>query len=87
MEKIKPKLFSVMREYNSKQFIKDMTAGIIVALIALPLSIAFALGCGVPAERGIYSAIISSILVAFLVGAVCRSQGLREHLSLSHKAS
>ncbi len=69
MEKIKPKLFSVMREYNSKQFIKDMTAGIIVALIALPLSIAFALGCGVPAERGIYSAIISSILVAFLGGS------------------
>ena len=69
MEKIKPKLLSVMRDYNQQQFVKDMMAGIIVAIIALPLSIAFALGCGVPAERGIYSAIISSIIVALLGGS------------------
>ena len=69
MEKIKPKLLSVMKDYNPQQFVKDMMAGIIVAIIALPLSIAFALGCGVPAERGIYSAIISSIIVALLGGS------------------
>lgn len=69
MEKIKPKLFSVMKNYSGQQLMKDMMAGIIVAIIALPLSIAFALGCGVPAERGIYSAIISSILVAILGGS------------------
>ncbi|MBQ9120011.1 MAG: STAS domain-containing protein [Lachnospiraceae bacterium] len=68
-EKLKPKLLSVMKGYNGKQFCKDMMAGIIVAIIALPLSIAFALGCGVSAEKGIYSAIISSIIVALLGGS------------------
>lgn len=69
MEKMKPKLLSVIKQYNRKQFIKDMMAGVIVAIIALPLSIAFALGCGVSAEKGIYSAIISSIIVALLGGS------------------
>jgi sulfate permease, SulP family len=69
MDKFKPKLLSVAKHYSKQQFVKDMTAGIIVAIIALPLSIAFALGCGVSAEKGIYSAIISSIIVALLGGS------------------
>lgn len=66
---MKPKLFSVIKNYSTKQFFLDMKAGIIVAIIALPLSIAFALGCGVSPEKGIYSAIISGIIVAFLGGS------------------
>ncbi len=66
---MKPKLFSVLKHYNAKQFFLDMKAGIIVAIIALPLSIAFALGCGVSPEKGIFSAIISGIVVAFLGGS------------------
>ncbi|MBE5962893.1 MAG: STAS domain-containing protein [Lachnospiraceae bacterium] len=69
MEKLQPKLFSAMKGYNGQQFMKDAIAGVIVAIIALPLSIAFALGCGVSAEKGIYSAIISSIIVALLGGS------------------
>nr|WP_295678645.1 SulP family inorganic anion transporter [uncultured Lachnoclostridium sp.] len=69
MEKMKPKIFSVMKNYSKQQFMKDMMAGIIVAIIALPLSIAFAIGSGVSAEKGIYSAIISSIIVALLGGS------------------
>lgn len=69
MEKLKPKLFSVIRSYNNQQFLRDMIAGIIVAIIALPLSIAFALGCGVSPEKGIYSAIISSIIIGVLGGS------------------
>ncbi len=69
MEKMKPKIFSVMKYYSKQQFMKDMMAGIIVAIIALPLSIAFAIGSGVSAEKGIYSAIISSIIVALLGGS------------------
>ena len=42
MEKLKPKLFSVMKTYTREQFVKDVVAGIIVAIIALPLSIAWA---------------------------------------------
>lgn len=66
---MKPKLFSVIKQYSLKQFFLDMKAGIIVAIIALPLSIAFALGCGVSPEKGIYSAILSGIIVAFLGGS------------------
>ncbi len=69
MEKLQPKLFSALKGYNGQQFAKDAMSGVIVAIIALPLSIAFALGCGVSAEKGIYSAIISSIIVALLGGS------------------
>lgn len=47
MNYIKPKLFSVMKDYTKEQFVKDVVAGIIVAIIALPLSIALALASGV----------------------------------------
>ncbi|MDF2610156.1 MAG: sulfate transporter [Lachnospiraceae bacterium] len=69
MDTFKPKLLTVMRNYDLQQFKKDMTSGIIVAMIALPLSIAFALGSGVSAEKGIYSSILASILVALLGGS------------------
>lgn len=69
MEKIKPKLFSVMKTYTKEQFVKDLIAGIIVAIIALPLSIAFALGAGVSPEKGIYAAIIGSLVCGFLGGS------------------
>ena len=58
-EKLKPKLFSVMKTYTKEQFLKDVVAGIIVAIIALPLSIALALASGVGPEEGIYTAIIA----------------------------
>lgn len=67
--KLKPKLFSVMKHYSAKQLLLDIKAGIIVAIIALPLSIAFALGCGVSPEKGIYSAVISGVIVALLGGS------------------
>lgn len=66
---LKPKIFSALKNYSGKQFFLDMKAGIIVAVIALPLSIAFALGCGVSAEKGIYSAVISGLFVALLGGS------------------
>jgi len=69
MEKLKPKLLSVMKQYNKKQFFLDLKAGIIVAIIALPLSIAFALGCGISAEKGIWASIIASIIVALFGGS------------------
>ena len=52
MEKLKPKLFSVMKSYTKEQFVKDVIAGIIVAIIALPLSIALALASGVAVNGG-----------------------------------
>jgi len=69
MEKLKPKLFSVMKGYNLSQFTKDLVAGIIVAIIALPLSIALAIASGVTPAAGIYTAIIAGFLVAFFGGS------------------
>ena len=69
MEKLKPKLFSVMKSYTKEQFVKDVIAGIIVAIIALPLSIALALASGVTPEKGIYTAITAVFVISFLGGS------------------
>ena len=69
MEKLKPKIFTTMKNYSKEQFIKDVISGIIVAIIALPLSIALALASGVTPERGIYTAIIAGFIVSFLGGS------------------
>lgn len=68
-EKLKPKLFSVMKNYSKQQLVKDITAGIIVAIIALPLSIALALASGVGPEQGLYTAIVAGFIVAFFGGS------------------
>ena len=69
MDKLKPKLFSVMKTYTKEQLIKDVVAGIIVAIIALPLSIALALASGVTPEKGIYTAITAGFVISFLGGS------------------
>ncbi len=66
---LKPKLFSVMKGYSKDQFVKDIIAGIIVAIIALPLSIALALASGVEPACGVYTAIAAGFVVSFLGGS------------------
>ena len=68
-EKLKPKLFSVMKNYSGQQFAKDVISGIIVAIIALPLSIALALASGVSPEQGLYTAVTAGFVVSFLGGS------------------
>ena len=75
MEKLKPKLFSVMKTYTKEQLVKDIVAGIIVAIIALPLSIALALASGVTPEKGIYTAIIAGFLISFFGGSRVQISG------------
>ncbi len=69
MNRLKPKLFSVMKIYTKEQFVKDMVAGVIVAIIALPLSIALALASGVTPEKGLYTAIVAGFVISFLGGS------------------
>ena len=66
---IKPKLFSVMKTYSKEQFLKDLVAGVIVAIIALPLSIALALASGVEPACGVYTAIAAGFVVSFFGGS------------------
>jgi len=75
MDKLKPKLFSVMKTYTKEQFVKDVIAGIIVAIIALPLSIALALASGVTPEKGIYTAITAGFVISFLGGSRVQISG------------
>ncbi|MBQ6932454.1 MAG: sulfate permease [Clostridia bacterium] len=69
MNTLKPKLFSCMKNYSKQQLVKDLTAGVIVAIIALPLSIALALASGVDPEQGLYTAIVAGFVISFLGGS------------------
>ncbi|MDK2807897.1 MAG: sulfate permease, SulP family [Clostridiales bacterium] len=72
---LKPKLFSTLKSYTKQQFMKDVTAGIIVAIIALPLSIALALASGVSPEKGLYTAIIAGFVISFFGGSRVQISG------------
>lgn len=64
-----PKLFAVRKDLTKAQVLKDLVAGGIVAIIALPLSIALALASGVNPEQGLYTAIVAGFLVSFFGGS------------------
>ena len=66
---LKPKLFSVLKNYKKDQLVKDIVAGVIVAIIGLPLSIALALASGVEPAGGVYTAIFAGFMVSFLGGS------------------
>ncbi len=69
MEKLQPKLISCLRDYSGGKLVKDIVAGIIVAIIALPLSIALALASGVSPEQGLYTAIFAGFVISLLGGS------------------
>lgn len=75
MEKIRPMLFTTLKKYSGAQLISDVVAGIIVAIIALPLSIALALASGVGPEQGIYTAIAAGFVISFLGGSQVQIAG------------
>ena len=66
---LQPKIVSAMKGYYAQQFIKDLVAGIIVAIIALPLSIALALASNAEPAQGIYTAIFAGFTVSLLGGS------------------
>lgn len=72
---LKPKFFSVMKTYSKEQFVKDLVAGLIVAIIALPLSIALALASGVEPACGIYTAIAAGFCVSLFGGSCVQIAG------------
>jgi len=64
-----PKLVTTLKHYDRPQFVADVTAGVIVGIVALPLAIAFAIASGVPPERGLYTAIVAGFLISALGGS------------------
>lgn len=75
MTDLKPQLFRCLKGYSKDRFLKDLTAGVIVAIIALPLSIALALASGVSPEQGLYTAIVAGFLISALGGSKVQIAG------------
>lgn len=71
----KPKLFSSLKNYSGSKLINDVIAGVIVAIIALPLSIALAIASGVSPEQGLYTAIIAGFIIALFGGSSVNISG------------
>ena len=75
MSNLKPMLLTALKSYGKSQFVKDVTAGMIVAIIALPLSIALALASGVGPEAGIFTAIVAGFVISALGGSSVQIAG------------
>jgi len=66
---MKPKLLTTMRDYTPRLFLSDLFAGVSVALVAIPLSIAIAIASGAPPEAGLVTAIVAGFLISALGGS------------------
>lgn len=75
MKTLTPALFLCLKDYSKDKFVKDLISGIIVAIIALPLSIALALASGVTPEQGLYTAIVAGFVISFFGGSSVQIAG------------
>jgi len=75
MKTFNPMLFTCLKNYSKGQLVKDVIAGIIVAIVALPLSIALAIASGVGPEMGLYTAIVAGFLISFFGGSPVQIAG------------
>ncbi|QHI68134.1 SulP family inorganic anion transporter [Tichowtungia aerotolerans] len=66
---LKPKLFSILNEYNRTVFRSDLIAGVTVGIVAVPLAMAFAIAAGLPPERGLFTAVVAGFLISVLGGS------------------
>jgi SulP family sulfate permease len=64
-----PKSIVCLRDYSWKKFHSDLTAGLVVGLVALPLAMAFSIACGLGPERGLYTAVVAGFLISALGGS------------------
>src|SRR5881392_1146326 len=70
-----PKSVLALKNYSARLFLSDLTAGITVGLVALPLAMAFAIASGVPPESGLYCAVVAGFLISALGGSRCQIGG------------
>jgi len=64
-----PKLATTLKDYNRHQLFSDVTAGVIVGIVAIPLAIAFAIASGVTPQQGLYTAIVAGFIISALGGS------------------
>src|SRR5215471_10164722 len=75
MNKYLPKSVIALRNYDSRKFLGDLTAGVTVGLVALPLAMAFAIASGVSPQAGIYTAVVAGFLISALGGSLTQIGG------------
>ncbi|MBR5445114.1 MAG: sodium-independent anion transporter [Clostridia bacterium] len=75
MNFFRPKLIDTLKTYSGKKLAGDLVAGLIVAIIALPLSIALAIASGVSPEKGLYTAIVAGFVIALFGGSAVNISG------------
>src|ERR1700729_12355 len=68
-EYLVPKSIVCLRNYDRQTFVRDLTAGITVGLVALPLAMAFAIASGVPPQAGLYTAVVAGFIISALGGS------------------
>src|SRR3989338_10327071 len=66
---LKPKLFTTLKDYSKEQFYADVSAGLIVGVVALPLAIGFGIASGVTPERGLITAVVAGFLISVFGGS------------------
>ena len=71
----RPKLIDALRGYNRARFGKDVGAGLTVSIVALPISMAFAIACGLQPEAGLVTAIVAGFVIAALGGSRVQISG------------
>ena len=69
LARFRPKIISALRDYSTSHFIKDLSSGITVGLIALPLAIAFAIASGLKPEAGLIAGVVGGFLISALGGS------------------
>jgi sulfate permease, SulP family len=67
--RFRPKLVTALGHYSAQLAVGDVTAGITVGLVALPLAMAFAIASGMSPQSGIYTAVVAGILISLLGGS------------------
>lgn len=75
MKIFEPKIIRSLKDYSGKKLVNDFVAGLIVAVIALPLSIALAIASGVDPEKGLYTAIVAGFVIALFGGSSVNISG------------
>ncbi len=72
LAKFHPVLWDTIPQYSRHKFVRDISSGLTVGMVALPLAMAFGIASGVPPEAGLYTAIIAGFLISLFGG--CRVQ-------------
>jgi SulP family sulfate permease len=81
LAKFRPHLINDLQSYNRGKFIKDVSAGVTVGVVALPLAMTFAIASGLEPNAGIFTAIIAGFLISALGGTRVQIGGPAVHLS------